>query len=157
MAADSAQDQPAQWMQEAIALARSAEAEGEVPVGAVVIIDGEVVGRGYNRVIGAKDPTAHAEVVAMRDAAARIGNYRLTGAILVSTIEPCSMCAGAMVHARVKQLFYGAKEPRSGAAGSTINVFENPALNHRVSVTGGICEEQTSTMMSAFFKARRES
>lgn len=157
MGADTAHTLPAEWMQEAIALARQAEAEGEVPVGAVVIIDGEIVGRGYNRVIGAQDPTAHAEVVAMRDAAARIGNYRLINATLVSTIEPCSMCAGAMVHARVKQLFYGAKEPRSGAAGSTINVFENPALNHRVSVTGGICEVETSTMMSAFFKARRES
>ncbi|HSF99725.1 MAG TPA: tRNA adenosine(34) deaminase TadA, partial [Vicinamibacterales bacterium] len=120
------------FMREALVLAESAARSGEVPVGAVVVVGDEVVGRGHNQPIGSHDPTAHAEIVAMRDAARRLGNYRLTGATLYVTVEPCLMCVGAMVHARVGTLVYGATEPKAGAVESTQRAHEHPALNHRI-------------------------
>lgn len=142
-------------MRRALALAREAEAAGEVPVGALVVRDGEVIGEGWNRPIRSHDPTAHAEIVALRDAAARVGNYRLTGAALYVTLEPCLMCAGAMVHARIRRLVYGAADPRAGAAGTVFGVLESPALNHRVTVTGGVLAMDCGERLRAFFRARR--
>lgn len=142
-------------MQHALALARQAAAHDEVPIGAVVVIGDEIVGRGYNRPISANDPTAHAEIIALRDAAMHVRNYRLVGASLFVTVEPCTMCAGAMVHARISRLYYGAREPKAGAAGSSIDAFANPDLNHRVLVQGGVCEAEAASLMSAFFKTRR--
>src|SRR6186713_3279074 len=121
-------------MRRALALAAAGRAAGEVPVGAVVVLDGTVIGEGANQPIGSNDPTAHAEIVALRAAATRVGNYRLTGATLYVTIEPCTMCAGALVHARVRTLVFGAREPRAGAVVSTASAIENAALNHRVEV-----------------------
>lgn len=143
-------------MQCALALARQAADHGEVPVGAVVVIDGEIVGRGYNRPISAHDPTAHAEIVALRQAAARVGNYRLVDADLYVTIEPCTMCAGAMVHARIARLYYGAREPKGGAAGSVADVFAADHVNHRIMVQGGVMENEAVALMSGFFAARRK-
>jgi tRNA(adenine34) deaminase len=128
---------------------------GEVPIGAVVALDGVIVGRGYNQPISSRDPTAHAEIVAIRDAAQRIGNYRLTGATLCVTIEPCLMCVGALVHARIRTLLYGASEPRSGAVASMIRGAELPGQNHRFEVTSGIRESECRDIMQEFFKARR--
>jgi tRNA(adenine34) deaminase len=142
-------------MRAALKEARRAGEAGEVPVGAVVAIGGEIVGRGFNQPIGTHDPTAHAEVLALRDAAARIGNYRLTGATLCVTIEPCLMCVGAMVHARVGTLVYGAAEPKSGAVVSTVHAGELPGLNHRFEVIGGVIEEECRAVVQAFFKDRR--
>ncbi len=142
-------------MREALVLAQQAAEFGEVPVGAVVVVDGEIVGRGFNRMIESKDPTAHAEIVALRDAAMRLGNYRLPGATLYVTIEPCTMCAGAMIHARVARLCFATPEPRAGAAGSSIDVFANPSLNHRVEVDAGVCQEEAAALITNFFKARR--
>jgi tRNA(adenine34) deaminase len=135
--------------------ARRARAAGEVPIGAVVALDGAIMGRGFNQPIGVADPTAHAEIVAMRDAARRLGNYRLTGAVLCVTIEPCLMCVGALVHARIATLVYGAAEPRSGAAVSTVRGGELPGLNHRFEVVGGIREAECRALVQEFFKARR--
>jgi tRNA(adenine34) deaminase len=142
-------------MAEAIAQARRARTMGEVPIGAVVALNGEIVGRGFNHPIAAVDPTAHAEVAAMRDAAARAGNYRLTGATLCVTIEPCLMCVGAIVHARIGTLVYGAAEPKSGAIVSAVRAGELPGLNHRFEVVAGIREEECRGLMVEFFKARR--
>jgi len=142
-------------MAEAIAQARSARAIGEVPIGAVVALDGEIVGRGFNHPINAVDPTAHAEVVAMREAATRLGNYRLTGATLCVTIEPCLMCVGAIVHARIATLVYGAAEPKSGAVASMVRGGELPGLNHRFDVISGVREEECRGLMVEFFKERR--
>jgi len=142
-------------MGEALAEARRAREAGEVPIGAVVALDGEIVGRGFNHPIGAGDPTAHAEIAAIRDAARRAGNYRLTGATLCVTIEPCLMCVGALVHARVGTLVYGAAEPRSGAVISTVRGAELPGHNHRVEVVSGIREAECRELMQDFFKARR--
>jgi len=142
-------------MREALALARTAAAAGEVPVGAVVALDGVVVGRGHNQPIGANDPTAHAEIVAIRAAARAVGNYRLSGATLVVTVEPCLMCVGAMVHARIGTVVYGAPEPKAGALGSTIAAHELPTLNHRLQAVGGVLEGDCRELMQAFFKARR--
>lgn len=143
-------------MSEALALARQAGEAGEVPVGAVVVKDGEVVGRGYNRPVSAKDPTAHAEVVALRDAAARIGNYRLGECELYVTLEPCAMCAGAIMHARITRVIYGAKDPKSGACGSIVNLFAEDRLNHHTAVVGGVMANETSRILQEFFAARRE-
>jgi tRNA(adenine34) deaminase len=143
-------------MREALALARQAGEASEVPVGAVVVKDGEVVGRGYNRPVSAKDPTAHAEVVALRDAAARIGNYRLGECELYVTLEPCAMCAGAIMHARVKRVIYGAKDPKSGACGSIVNLFAEDRLNHHTAVVGGVMANEASRILQEFFAARRE-
>src|SRR5688572_2520996 len=137
---------------EQAALARDA---GEVPIGAIVVIDGVIVGRGFNQPISSGDPTAHAEIVAIRDAARRVGNYRLTGAMLVVTIEPCLMCVGALVHARVGTLVYGAAEPKSGAIISTVRAGELPGHNHRFEVVAGIREAECRDLMQGFFKARR--
>ncbi|MCB1692080.1 MAG: tRNA adenosine(34) deaminase TadA [Pseudomonadales bacterium] len=144
-------------MEQAIVLANEASAIGEVPVGALVVLDDEVIGQGFNRVIADRDPTSHAEIVAMRAAARKLDNYRLSGAALYSTIEPCSMCAGALVHARIADLYFGARAPRSGAVGSTIDVLSNPSLNHVVRVHPGVMEEETAKLLKDFFKARRSS
>ena len=142
-------------MGEALAEARRARDAGEVPIGAVVALDGEIIGRGFNHPIGAGDPTAHAEIVAIRDAAIRVGNYRLTGSTLCVTIEPCLMCVGALIHARVGALVYGAAEPRSGAVTSTVRGGELPGHNHRFEVISGIREAECRELMQEFFKARR--
>lgn len=142
-------------MREALALAAEAGALGEVPVGAVVVLDDAVIGRGANRPIASHDPTAHAEVVALRDAAARVGNYRLTGATMYVTIEPCVMCVGAMVHARIARLVFGATEPKAGAVVSTQRAHEHSALNHRITVESGVLSEDASALIRAFFQARR--
>ena len=143
------------FMSRAIELARQAEAAGEVPVGAVIVRDGEILAEGFNRPISTHDPTAHAEMVALRAAAARIDNYRLTGTTLYVTLEPCAMCAGAMVHARVARLVYAATDPRAGAAGSVFNVVQNPALNHRLEVVSGVLAEECGSLLRDFFVARR--
>ena len=145
------------WMAAALEEARRARDAGEVPIGAVVVLDGVVVGRGSNQPIGSGDPTAHAEIVAIRDAARRIGNYRLTGAVLCVTIEPCLMCVGALVHARIATLVYGAAEARTGAVISTVRGAELPGHNHRVDVVGGVREAECRDLMQAFFKERRVS
>jgi tRNA(adenine34) deaminase len=142
-------------MRRALALAEEAAADGEVPVGAVVALDGMIIGTGRNRSIAAHDPTAHAEIVALRAAAQTVGNYRLTGATLVVTVEPCLMCVGAMVHARVGAVVYGAPEPKAGALGSTIAAHELASLNHRLVAVGGVLEDECREVMQAFFRARR--
>ena len=142
-------------MEEALVEARRARDAGEVPIGAVVAIDGVVVGRGFNQPIGAGDPTAHAEVVAIRDAARRLGQYRLTGAALYVTIEPCLMCVGALVHARIQTLVYGAAEPRTGAVDSTVRGGELPGHNHRFEVVSGVADGECRELMQAFFRDRR--
>ncbi|MFP4696444.1 tRNA adenosine(34) deaminase TadA [Thiohalospira sp.] len=145
----------AAWMERALALADAAEAAGEVPVGALVVRDGAVLGEGSNAPVGGCDPTAHAEINALRAAAGAVGNYRLPGATLYVTLEPCLMCAGAMVHARIAEVVYAAPDPRAGAAGSMVDVFELPGLNHRVAVTGGVRAEEAGERLRAFFRARR--
>ncbi len=145
----------AAFMAEALTLARQAAAAGEVPVGAIVVYDGEIVGRGRNSVIAHNDPSAHAEILALRDAGRSTGNYRLVNTTLYVTLEPCPMCAGAMVHARVQRLVFAAADPRSGAAGSVFDLVRAPQLNHRLVLTGGVCEEESSTLLREFFKARR--
>jgi len=145
----------AEWMERALALARRAAAAGEVPVGAVVVREGELLGEGWNRPVSRKDPTAHAEIVALRAAAAAAGNYRLPGATLYVTLEPCLMCAGALVHARVARLVYGAPDPKTGVAGSRLDAFALPFLNHRVEVTGGVLAEACGALLREFFAARR--
>ena len=142
-------------MQAALAEARKGQAAGEVPVGAVVVLDGQVVGAGFNQPISAHDPTAHAEIVALRSAAHAVGNYRLTDAIMYVTVEPCMMCVGAMVHARIGLVVYGATEPKAGALGSAQRAHEAPGLNHRLGVRGGVCEEECRALMQAFFHERR--
>ena len=143
-------------MAEALGLAQIALAAGEVPVGAVVAKDGEIVGRGWNRPISDKDPTAHAEVTAMRDAGRHLGNYRLPGCSLYVTLEPCAMCAGAIMHARISRVVYGAKDPKTGVCGSVIDLFGEDRLNHHAEVIGGLMAEACSACLSAFFKARRK-
>jgi tRNA(adenine34) deaminase len=128
---------------------------GEVPVGAVVVVDGEAVGEGCNQPITATDPTAHAEIVALRLAATRVGNYRLGGATLYVTIEPCLMCVGAMIHARIGRVVYGAAEPRAGALTSAIRAHETPGLNHRLEVVGGVLEDECRALIQEFFRAKR--
>ncbi len=142
-------------MDAALEEARRARDAGEVPIGAVVAIDGVIVGRGYNQPIGAADPTAHAEIVAIRNGAATVGNYRLTNATLCVTIEPCLMCVGALVHARIGTLVYGATEPKSGAVGSAVRGGELPGLNHRFEVIAGVREDACRDLMQTFFKNRR--
>ena len=143
------------WMQQAIALAGEAAGLGEVPVGAVLVRDEEIIGRGINRTITDNDPTAHAEIVALRDASSRLANYRLPGTELYVTIEPCTMCAGALIHARISLLCFGAREPRAGSVVSTRQVLQNEALNHRIEVIEGICQEECSTLMTRFFREKR--
>jgi tRNA(adenine34) deaminase len=142
-------------MHHALDQARRARDAGEVPIGAVVSIDGDIVACGYNQPISAGDPTAHAEIVAIRAAARALGNYRLTGATLVVTIEPCLMCVGALVHARIGTLVYGATEPRTGAIVSTVRGAELPGHNHRFDVVAGVCGEECRALMQGFFQERR--
>jgi tRNA(adenine34) deaminase len=143
-------------MLEAMAEARAAEAAGEVPVGAVIVsAAGEVIARGANRVLRNSDPTAHAEIVALRSAGAALGNYRLLGCTLYSTLEPCSMCAGAILHARIARLVYAAADPKAGACGSVIAVMNHPSLNHRVELVEGVLAEECGKMLTDFFRAKR--
>lgn len=143
------------FMQIAIALAQEAGAEGEVPVGALVVKNGLIIGRGYNAPIKQHDPSAHAEIRALRDAAKNIGNYRLIDCTLYVTLEPCAMCTGAIQHARIAQLVYGASDPKTGACGSVIDLMAEDKLNHHAQVTGGILAEQCGALLTAFFKERR--
>jgi len=143
------------FMHEALALARQAEAAGEVPVGAVLVKNGVVIASGWNHPISAHDPSAHAEIAALRVAAETLGNYRLLDTTLYVTLEPCAMCAGAMVHARVKRLVYGAADPKAGAAGSVFDIVRAPALNHRLEVTGGVLAEECGALLKGFFSQRR--
>jgi tRNA(adenine34) deaminase len=142
-------------MGQALDLARQAGAAGEVPVGALVVRDGEVVGRGWNQPIGRADPTAHAEVMALRDAAERLGNYRLPGCTLYVTLEPCAMCAGAIMHARIARVVFGARDPKTGAAGSVVDLFAEGRLNHHATLVGGVLGETCGALLSSFFAARR--
>jgi tRNA(adenine34) deaminase len=143
------------WMTQALALARAAGARGEVPVGSVVVKDGAIVGRGGNATIAGSDPTAHAEIVALREAGRALGNHRLPGCDLYVTIEPCAMCAGAILHARIGRLVFGANDPKTGACGSVVDLFALPGLNHHATVTGGVLAGECGTLLSDFFGARR--
>lgn len=144
------------FMQRALVLARRAEIEGEVPVGALVVLDGEVIAEGWNQPIGASDATAHAEIQALRAACAAQRNYRLGGATLYVTLEPCAMCAGAIVHARIARMVYGADDPRAGAIASVFRLFDETRLNHRVAYQGGVCAEESAALLRAFFRSRRK-
>ncbi|WP_126461722.1 tRNA adenosine(34) deaminase TadA [Sulfuritortus calidifontis] len=145
------------FMREALAQAQIAWQAGEVPVGAVVVKDGEIVGRGYNCPISTTDPTAHAEVRALRDAAGRLDNYRLSHCTLYVTLEPCMMCTGAMFHARVARIVYGANDPKTGVAGSVLNLYEEPRLNHHAEIVGGVLAEECGALLSTFFAERRQA
>lgn len=144
-------------MLEALTEARAAAEAGEVPIGAIAVVNGEIVGRGQNRVLRDNDPTAHAEIVAMRAAAKALGNYRLLDCELYVTLEPCAMCAGAMIHARLKRLIYGASDPKAGAAGSVLAVLNHPQLNHQMPITQGVLAEDCGTLLREFFRAKRGS
>lgn len=141
----------------ALDLAHQAELAGEVPVGAVLVQDNTVIGQGYNVPISQHDPSAHAEIQAIRQASQHLKNYRLPGTTLYVTLEPCAMCAGAIVHARIARVVFGACDPRSGAAGSVMNVLQHPALNHRVSILGGVLAEESANSLTTFFRARRKA
>lgn len=143
------------YLRAAIAEARTAELEGEVPVGAIVVYNNEIIGRGQNRVLRDSDPTAHAEIVALRQAGLALLNYRLTGCTLYATLEPCAMCAGAILHARIARLVYAADDPKAGACGSVLSVMNHPQLNHKVEVAHGLLAEECGLMLSNFFLARR--
>jgi tRNA(adenine34) deaminase len=145
----------ADFMMEALALAREARSRGEVPVGAVVVKDGAIVGHGGNAPITASDPTAHAEIAALREAGRALGNYRLPGCTLYVTIEPCAMCAGAILHARIRRLVFGARDPKTGACGSVVDLFAVPSLNHHATATGGVLADECGRLLSDFFGARR--
>ena len=147
----------AAMMREALELAGWAAEQGEVPVGAVVVKDGQIIGRGYNSPISSSDPTAHAEIRALRDAASTLANYRLGGCTLYVTLEPCAMCAGAIMHARVARLVFGAADPKTGACGSVIDLFAERRLNHHTEVTGGVLATEAGKQLSDFFAARRKS
>jgi len=144
------------FMQIALDLAQQAGAAGEVPVGAIVVKDGEIIGRGSNAPITTHDPTAHAEIRAMRDAAQHLGNYRLVGCTLYVTLEPCAMCTGAIQHARIAKLIYGASDPKTGACGSVVNLMAEPKLNHHTEISGGVLAAECGTLLSSFFSARRK-
>ena len=143
-------------MQQALLLARRAAEEQEVPVGAVLVRDDALVAEGWNQPIASSDPTAHAEIVALRQAAQALGNYRLTGTTLYVTIEPCTMCAGAIVHARVQRVVFGARDPRAGAAGSVFQVLQSPELNHRCELTEGVLADDAAALLQGFFRERRQ-
>jgi len=148
-------DADVRCMRRALELAQTAAELGEVPVGAVLVLDGRAIGEGFNRPISNRDPTAHAEIVALRAAALALDNYRLTGATLYVTVEPCTMCAGALVHARIGRLVFGAPEPRAGAVVTTSQVLDNPGHNHRVDTTGGVLAAESGALLRTFFAARR--
>jgi len=143
------------WMQRAIELAKLAESRGEVPVGAVLVKDDQIIGEGYNSPISENDPTAHAEIRALRDAAQRMGNYRLLNTSLYVTLEPCLMCVGAIVHARIGEVVFGASEPKTGAAGSVFDVLTSPAHNHNVELRGGVMADECAMLLTEFFQKRR--
>jgi tRNA(adenine34) deaminase len=143
------------WMEEALRAAQRALEAGEVPVGAVVVCGDRIVGRGWNRNITDNDPTAHAEIIALREAGATVGNHRLAECELFATIEPCSMCAGALVHARIRRLVYGADDPKAGAVRSVMKVLNHPQLNHKVEVRGGVLAGRCAELLQTFFKGRR--
>jgi tRNA(adenine34) deaminase len=145
------------WMHQALELAERAKDEGEVPVGAILVLDDQVVGRGWNRTIGCHDATHHAEIMALREAGQRVSNYRLTNTTLYVTLEPCPMCAGALVHARIKRLVYGARDPKTGAAGSVFNLTRSDKLNHLIDVESGVCGDMCSQRLSEFFRQRRHA
>ncbi len=144
------------YMQQAIALAQQAAEQGEVPVGAIIVKDGAIIGKGSNTPIDTHDPTAHAEIIAMRDAAQRIGNYRLVDCTLYVTLEPCAMCTGAMQHARIARVVYGASDAKTGACGSVVDLMAETKLNHHAVVEGGVLAEECGSLLSTFFKARRQ-
>ncbi|GBG15774.1 tRNA(adenine34) deaminase [Novimethylophilus kurashikiensis] len=156
MDADTQQQQDEHYIRLALELARQAEQAGEVPVGAIVVKDGEIVGKGYNAPISGHDPTAHAEIQAMRDAAQKLGNYRLVGCTLYVTLEPCAMCSGAIQHARIARLVFGASDPKTGCCGSVINLMDEARLNHHCEATGGVLTEECGKVLSAFFAGRRK-
>ena len=143
------------FMAEALALARTARDRGEVPVGAIVVKDGTIIGRGGNAPIAANDPTAHAEIAALRDAGRALGNYRLGGCALYVTLEPCAMCVGAILHARISRLVYGARDPKTGACGSIVDLFAEPRLNHHASAEGGVLAQECGRLLSEFFAGVR--
>jgi tRNA(adenine34) deaminase len=147
----------AHWMRAALMLAEEAWRRGEVPVGAVVVADGKIVGRGFNAPIGGHDPTAHAEIAALRDGAQALGNYRLPDCDLYVTLEPCPMCAGAIMQARLRRLVFGATDPKTGACGSVVDLFAEPRLNHHTAVTGGVLAEECGALLKRFFAERRDS
>jgi tRNA(adenine34) deaminase len=151
----SASNEDETFMREALAQAAHAAEAGEVPVGAVVVHDGRVIGRGFNAPISSRDPTAHAEVAALRDAASALGNYRLVDCTLYVTLEPCLMCAGAMMHARLARVVYGARDPKTGACGSVVDAFAERRLNHHTNVTGGVLAEECGAALTSFFAERR--
>jgi tRNA(adenine34) deaminase len=144
------------YMQQALVLAKLAAQQGEVPVGAIVVKNGEIIGRGSNTPIGLHDPTAHAEIIAMRQAAQHLGNYRLVDCTLYVTLEPCAMCSGAIQHARIAKLVFGASDPKTGACGSVVNLMDEPKLNHHTQMIGGILKEECGAILSHFFAARRK-
>lgn len=145
------------WMRQAIIIAQAAAARGEVPVGAIVVKDDVIVGRGGNQPIAADDPTAHAEIVALREAGAALGNYRLPGCSLYVTLEPCAMCAGAIMHARIARVVFGAHDPKTGACGSVVDLFAQPQLNHHATVSAGVLAKECAGLLSDFFAARRKT
>ncbi|MEO7029063.1 MAG: tRNA adenosine(34) deaminase TadA [Acidobacteriaceae bacterium] len=146
------------FMHLALDQAHAAEAAGEIPVGAIIVSPvGEIVGRGNNRVLRDNDPTAHAEIVALREAARTLGNYRLTGSTLYSTLEPCAMCAGAVLHARIARLVFATRDPKAGACGSVLAIMNHPALNHRVDVVEGVLGKECSALLTTFFRSRRST
>jgi len=144
-------------MREALQLAARAAVQDEVPVGALVVKEGKVIGRGFNAPISSKDPSAHAEIRALRDASSTLGNYRLEGCSLYVTLEPCAMCAGAIMHARIARLFYGASDPKTGACGSVVDLFSESKLNHHTTVTGGVLAVEAGRLLSEFFAVRRNA
>lgn len=146
----------AYWMKQALALAQKAWEQGEVPVGAILVLDDEVIGQGWNRPITRHDPTAHAEIMALQQGGQIVQNYRLLNAALYVTLEPCVMCAGAMVHSRIKRLVYGASDLKTGAAGSLLDVLRHPGMNHHIEITAGVMANECSEMLSQFFQQRRE-
>lgn len=156
-AIDNPDPEDRSWMQEAIVLAKRAEAEGEVPIGAVVVHEGRIVGRGWNRNIGLNDPSAHAEILALREAGRTLGNHRLVNCSLYVTLEPCPMCVGAMIHARLERIVFGCDDPKTGAAGGKFDLLLDPAHNHAPAVSRGCLEDQCSELLKAFFRSRRKS
>ncbi|GAA3906603.1 tRNA adenosine(34) deaminase TadA [Gibbsiella dentisursi] len=144
------------WMRQALRLALRAQEEGEVPVGALLVLDNQVIGEGWNRPIGRHDPTAHAEIMALRQGGAVLQNYRLLNATLYVTLEPCVMCAGAMIHSRIGRLVYGAADMKTGAAGSLLDILRHPGMNHQLTITAGVLADDCAGMLSAFFRQRRE-
>ena len=143
------------WMQRAFELAKKAEAHDEVPVGAVIVLDDQIIGEGWNQPISSDDPTAHAEIMALRDAGKNIGNYRLPNATIYVTLEPCIMCAGAIIHARLAKLVYAVDDPKTGACGSVFNLLQTEELNHKVEIDNGVMEEECRSLIQSFFKEKR--